>query len=396
MKNNFTILNGDSLELLKQQPDNSIDSVITDPPYGIGFMGKDWDKPENIAFNPEFWSEVLRVLKPGGHLLAFSASRTYHRMTIAIEDSGFEIRDQIMWLYGSGFPKAQDLSKMIDKKIGAEEGEKWEGWKSALKPAHEPIVMARKPFKGTLVDNVLENEVGALNIAESRVGGEVMKAQPSGKTSRAYQSEATTTAGGKGENQVGRFPANVIHDNSQEVIDSFPTTKSSKGKPFKKEDHSNPSVNTNFGRGNYDGGYGDSGSAARFFYGAKCSSVDRSEGLDTNQINTGEFKGGKVLEEFRNQEHKNDGLLVNNHPTVKPTSLMTYLVRLVTPKGGKVLDPFNGSGSTGKAIAYLNKTEDKNYSYLGMELDQYYIDISRKRIEYTLNNKIWLEKKEFK
>lgn len=360
MKNNFTILNGDSFELLKQQPDNSFDSVVTDPPYGIGFMGKDWDKAENIAFNPEFWSEVLRVLKPGGHLLAFSASRTYHRMTIAIEDSGFEIRDQIMWLYGSGFSKSQNVSKMIEKKenkdnLTTENAKKWNGWGTTLKPAHEPIVMARKPFKGTLVNNTLTNGVGAINIDESKV---------------AFGSEED-----KQSLEKGRFPANLIHDGSQEIIESFPYTKSTKGKPFKKEDHSNPSVNTNFGRGDYNGGYGDSGPASRFFYSAKCSKLDRNEGLEQLPLNE---EGNETQ---------------NNHPTVKPTSLMAYLIRLVTPKCGKVLDPFNGSGSTGKAIAYLNKTQDKDYIYIGMELDSRYIEISKRRIEYTLNNEIWLEKK---
>ncbi len=421
----FNILNGDSFELLKQQPDNSFDSVVTDPPYGIGFMGKDWDKAENIAFNTEFWIEVLRVLKPGGHLLAFSASRTYHRMAVAIEDAGFEIRDQLMWLYGSGMPKSQNLGKLIEKRenknnlttktsqgagstsnVGnyargnqetnnlkseyqeviptTENATKWNGWGTTLKPAHEPIVMARKPFKGALIDNVLTNGIGALNIDESRISVPVDEQESYAKDMRNVERKIVQERGGvqlfgksghkpmtEREVPSGRFPSNVIHDMSEEVINAFPNTK--KGGKIEKPDYeiNNNVYGKGWGNAKMTQGYGDSGSASRFFYGSKCSKSDRDEGL----------------EEFG---------LKNTHSTVKPTDLMMYLIRLITPKGGRIIDPFNGSGSTGKAIAILNKSEEKDYSYVGMELDpdnEGHIEVSKARIEFALNNKTWVESK---
>lgn len=370
-------MNGDSFELLKEQQDNSFDSVITDPPYGLSFMNKDWDLPDNIAFKEEFWKEVLRVLKPGGHLLAFSGSRTYHWMAVAIEKAGFEIRDQIMWLYGSGFPKSQSVDKLIEKKEKREgiqdtgNAEKWVGWGTTLKPAHEPIVMARKPFEGSTTQNILDNGVGALNIDESRVpfkgddqtsiAGKVHIRGENVSTSLGAKQTGTT------QNDNGRFPTNVIHDGSDEVIDSFPHTK--KGGSITKADTydvNNQVYGKGWGKTALHESYGDSGSAARFFYGSKSSTTDRNEGLELKE---------------------------NDHPTVKPTDLMVYLVRLITPQGGKILDPFNGSGSTGKAVAYLNRSENKDYSYLGIELQEKFTEISRKRIEYTLENKIWMETK---
>ena len=248
----YLLICGDSLEKLKDLDENSVDSIVTDPPYELGFMGKKWDKT-GIAFNKELWQEALRVLKPGGHLLAFSGSRTYHRMAVAIEDAGFEIRDQIMWVYGSGFPKSLDISKAIDKKFGAErevvgtrkgagstginevgnqkfvaknenedgtlnitipstpQAKQWNGWSTNLKPSHEPMVLARKPLsEKTVAENVLKWGVGGINIDGCRVGSEVMKQQASGKTSRAYQSEETTTAGGLCNESIGRWPANFI------------------------------------------------------------------------------------------------------------------------------------------------------------------------------------------
>jgi hypothetical protein len=318
------IINGNNIEELKKFDDNYFDSIVTDPPYEIGFMGKSWDA-SGIANNPEMWAECLRVLKPGGYLLSFSATRTYHRMAVAIEDSGFEIRDMIEWVYGSGFPKSRNIGKDMEKKevggiknlkqIGTKKGIKvetgtqgfsyskeyvagksmggrqisgeipvyeinnsWGGWGTALKPAHEPICMARKPLsEKTVAENCLKYGTGGINIDESRVGTEEMKAQTSGKTSRAYQSEETTTAGGIGEDKIGRFPANLIHDNSEEVRECFPETTTWAGK--RKEGYTGGSM---FGIGGCNDAPASSGNASRFFksiiYQAKASKSERGVG----------------------------------------------------------------------------------------------------------------------
>jgi len=319
------IHNGDCLQVLRTLPDSSVDACVTDPPYGLAFMGKKWDYD---VPGVELWSEVLRVLKPGGHLLAFAGTRTQHRMAVRIEDAGFEIRDMIAWVYGSGFPKSLDVSKAIDKAAGAERevvgvnpssrpnskkagmrgfdnrdgapdqsagiqaltapateaAKQWQGWGTALKPALEPITVARKPFPGTVAENVLQHGTGALNIDGCRVGDE-----------------------------SGRFPANLIHDGSEEVVGLFPETA-----PAKMSDRGKGKGDTGT-YGVYGGdpgvrGHDDAGgSAARFFY---CAKADASE--------------------RRNSKH----------PTIKPVALMRYLVRLVCPAGGVVLDPFAGSGTT--------------------------------------------------
>ena len=305
------ILKGNCLDTLKTLPDCSIDSIVTDPPYELGFMGKSWDN-SGIAYNVEMWRECLRVLKPGGHLLAFSGSRTYHRMTVAIEDAGFEIRDQIMWLYGSGFPKSLDVSKAIDKAAGTErevvgknryaarrpsetanspvgfsdsmggsatanitapatpEAQRWQGWGTALKPAHEPICVARKPLTGTVASNVLEWGTGALNIDGSRVGiaGATTR---SGESTHLSPSGAFTTGHQIAKLNTGRWPANVIHDGSDEVLAGFPRQAGAGGKA------SGPTLtgeSTSTSRGLFGGVedtpfYGDSGSAARFFFSTK-------------------------------------------------------------------------------------------------------------------------------
>lgn len=377
---------GDCIDVMRTMPDNSVDSIVTDPPYELGFMGKGWDK-SGIANSVEMWLEALRVLKPGGHLLAFSGSRTYHRMTCAIEDAGFEIRDQIMWLYGSGFPKSLDVSKAIDKAAGAErevvgskiglpgyslatskganvyEGafggcgdpvkeseitapateaaRQWQGWGTALKPAHEPVCVARKPFKGTVAANVLEHGTGALNIDGCRVGTSKDVPASASRSSQWFGGNGET-GGESGHNpNIGRWPANVIHDGSDEVVGLFPVSKWS------------ASPRTNSGKGNNCYGdyqtvttqnptWGDQGSAARFFYCAKASRRDRGEG--------------------------------NTHPTVKPTDLMRYLCRLVTPPNGVVLDPFMGSGSTGKAAMI------EGFRFIGIDMTPEYIEIARARI----------------
>lgn len=352
------ILVGDCRARMAELPDASIDAIVSDPPYELGFMGKSWDA-SGIAYDLEVWRQALRVLKPGGHLLAFSGSRTYHRITCAIEDAGFEVRDQIMWVYGSGFPKSVDVSKAIDKAAGAVReviGEKvyagghvqrnatarngsdrlglslrdgidpnrvdtapftdaarqWSGWGTALKPAHEPICLARKPLVGTVAANVLAHGTGAINVDGCRVG------ETGGTSGANYAKTGLLGIGGKcniTQLDAGRWPANFIHDGSDEAT----------------------------------AGLGD---AARYFYSAKASGEDRDEMI------------GDVPK--------------NMHPTVKPTDLMRYLVRMVTPPGGTVLDPFTGSGSTGRAAML------EGLRFIGCELSPEYAEIARARIRFTL------------
>jgi site-specific DNA-methyltransferase (adenine-specific) len=378
------LLNEDCLVAMQKLIDDGVqvDSVVTDPPYHLqsivdrfkntspeddtytsekvrnrsdgfsrlaasGFMGQEWDGGD-IAFRKETWELALKLLKPGGHLLAFSASRNYHRMAVAVEDAGFEIRDQLMWLYGSGFPKSLNIGKVIDKKLGnvrekipdkyaprrnknvskfnniyggikdkhdfvTKGNTEWEGWGTALKPAHEPIVMARKPLsEKSIADNILKHGTGGINIDGSRVEG-------------------------------GRFPANIMHDGSEEVVSGFPEANSARiGNPNnpKRGGNSEPLWGMSDGRETHD--YRDSGSSARFFY---CPKVPKSE---------------------RGED--------NTHPTVKPQELMKYLCRLVTPNGGTVLDPFMGSGSTGMAA------KDEGFEFIGIEREKEYFEIAEKRI----------------
>jgi len=346
------IYNMDCLEGMKLLDDNSIDSIVTDPPYELGFMGKKWDST-GIAYNVDVWRECLRVLKPGGHLLAFGGTRTYHRMTCAIEDAGFEIRDCIQWLYGSGFPKSMDISKAIDKKLGAErnrikfaqsntwrekegrmdrqatipdnkpitnEAKQWDGWGTALKPANEPIVVARKPLsEKTIAENVMKWGTGGLNIDGCRIGDEERTYKGATKI---YGEHPWTRAQANGERArptykvTGRFPANVILDEEA-------------GKLLDEQS-----------------GILKSG-ASRFFYCAKASKKERGEG--------------------------------NNHPTVKPLSLIKYLITLVTPPGGICLDPFEGSGTHALAC------KDLGFNYIGFELNSEYCKMAEKRINRWRN-----------
>ena len=345
--------------------ENSVDAIVTDPPYGLSFMGKAWD---HGVPGVEFWERALRVLKPGGHLLAFSGSRTYHRMTSAIEDAGFEIRDQIMWVYGSGFPKSHNGP--------------WGG--TALKPAHEPIVLARKPLIGTVAANVLEHGTGGLNIDGCRVEfqGDADKAaaKPGGKVTAASGNLAGKAQGGAERAEFeavqgsGRWPANLIHDGSDEVEAAFPQAKGQQGSVTGAE----PSSKTTNTFGEFAGRAsseprGDTGSAARFFYCAKTSKRDRDEGLDGfATVSTGSLN-------MRSDAHaERNGNLpaprANTHPTVKPTDLRAYLCRLVTPPGGLVLDPFMGSGSTGKAAIR------EGFRFIGCELETGYHDIACARL----------------
>ena len=423
---NYELKLGDNVETLKQYPDDYFDSIVTDPPYGIEFLGKDWDKNTGVM---ETWNECFRVLKPGGHILAFSAARTYHNLATNIETAGFEIRDQLMWLYGSGFPKAQDIGKAIDKRAGkkdpnygtnkhsgmvtegkgrkdyrcsvcnktvgtwvkdckeqdcgqkynyqTEEAQQWAGWKTALKPAHEPIVMARKPFKGSCLDNVLEHGVGAMNIDASRVpyADEKPVTTHSKKSykspSMAGEVGALETHSAPGQ-ELGRYPSNVIGE-IPEYQNFFYAPKVSRaerhiGFEEKPEPYDRRKEGLEFA-----GIQGLQKLAGKKAFGEYTQDGTLGRMKDAmskgNQRPRGEaFGDGNLLKDAT----KSVG---NNHPTVKPVELMKYLVKLVTPKGGKVLDPFNGSGSTGMACVELD------YEYTGCELDPEYIEIATKRIE---------------
>lgn len=363
---NFELYLGDCRESMRAMPDNSVDSIVTDPPYELGFMGKAWDA-SGIANSVEMWREALRVLKPGGHLLAFSGSRTYHRMVCAIEDAGFEIRDQIMWVYGSGFPKSHNLDGQ------------WQGWGTALKPAHEPIVVARKPLGGTVAANVLAHGTGALNIDGCRVGDEVRFNAAAGN--KAGGNSLNMSAVGMpqdaaGREAIGRWPANLIHDGSDEVLAAFPHTTSGGGQ--------RNGAATDGVYGDYAGNdaprtfEANSGSAARFFYCAKASKADRNEGLEGFPLKPGGMVSNTSGQHLTRRDGGAPGPVANNHPTVKPTDLMRYLCRLVTPPGGTVLDLFTGSGSTGKAAVL------EGFRFVGCELSPEYLAIATARIEHAL------------
>ena len=474
MTERYQLHHGDCLEILRTMPDNSVDAVVTDPPYGLSFMGKKWDYD---VPSEDIWRECLRVLRPGGHLLAFAGTRTQHRMAVRIEDAGFEIRDMIAWVYGSGFPKSLDVSKAIDRQrddreqvyevtawiraardaaglgnadidkafgfhgmaghwtsaksqpsvptleqipqllevlglrlddvpddirdliwtlngnkgqpgenwakrevVGqkkqrsnneensnapmnssrgeielitapaTEAAKQWHGWGTALKPALEPITVARKPFAGTVANNVLEHGTGAVNVDGCRVGTD--KRLNAGMSSLGVMHDDSSKPGKVSQTVEGRWPANLIHDGSEEVVAGFPETGASSDRP--RNNRADAAGNVVFtsapGGLRVSQGHADNGgSAARFFYCAKASKGDRGHG--------------------------------NNHPTVKPTDLMCYLCRLVTPPGGVVLDPFTGSGSTGKGAIL------EGFRFVGIEREAEYIDIARARIQHAVDSR---------
>ena len=408
------LYNSDCIEKMQELIDKGIqvDSIVTDPPYELGFMGKSWDST-GIAYRKETWELALKLLKPGGHLLSFGGSRTYHRMAVAIEDAGFEIRDQIMWLYGSGFPKSMNIGKQIDKmngKLGtqgkgfvtagddgrksefkqtlalrsdygykyeykSEEAKQWEGWGTALKPAHEPIVMARKPLsEKTVADNVLKHGTGGINIDECRVGNE--KRTHRGMSSLGLMNDHNEKSTWKPKdievNSFGRFPANVMHDGSEEVVSGFPNTKGSSGNGNAKVGEKSKGVIPPLRRGEAPL-YNDEGSAARFFYCPKASSKERDMNLSTfkeTQSGSYNFRVEGSLDGNKTNPRK------NTHPTVKPIELMKYLCRLVTPKGGTVLDPFMGSGSTGIVA------KKEGFNFIGIENETEYFKIAEVRISH--------------
>ncbi len=382
----YKIYNGDMLDMLQVIEPESIDAIVCDPPYELGFMNKSWDST-GIAFKKETWQNCFEVLKPGGYLLAFGGSRTYHRIACAIEDAGFEIRDCIMYLYGCGFSKSYNIGLAIGKKNGIDNRtgnirtdgvnnqnicydfktmkpkfeeriaqNEWQGWGTCLKPAYEPIIVARKPFKGSVVDNIIKYRVGGLNIDECRVGetGGIKKVniiKNSGSEICRFGCD-----GDKIETGEGRFPANVITDGSEEVAKGMPNTTST---PIAEE------------------------SAMRYFYSAKASKKDRDEGLDAFEERKTTDGCIRANVETARKFGANSALRKNIHPTCKPTELMQYLVRLVSPKGATILDPFMGSGSTGKAVMFENRERDANYKFIGIELTDEYLPIAQARIEYA-------------
>ncbi len=436
----YTLHIGNNLDILPTLPDNSVDSIVTDPPYELGFMGKKWDN-SGIAYSVELWTQCLRVLKPGGHLLSFGGTRTWHRVAVAIEDAGFEVRDSIAWMYGSGFPKSLDVSKAIDKAAGVErevltetvedlfgerqeekklaqpgstadrlamgnnwqdsptltapatpEAKQWEGWGTALKPAFEPIVVARKPLIGTVAENVLTHGTGGLNIDGSRIGTEGgTKGFPN--PSGSLKVEAGDFSNNRGSESInaGRWPANVILDEyTAELLDEQSGVRASGA--FPKSANKKPGEH-------FDGGWQvqekeervtlDSGGASRFFYVAKASKRDRNEGLEDIEGKEIGGKGNGLARtcavcgaSIMNPCECPDRTFVNPtrqnfHPTVKPTDLMRYLIKLVTPPGGVVLDPFTGSGSTGKAAIL------EGFRFIGCELTEDYIPIIEGRLKHA-------------
>jgi DNA modification methylase len=430
----FVIHAGNNLDVLPTLPDNSVDSIVTDPPYELNFMNRKWDN-SGIAYSVELWTECLRVLKPGGHLLSFGGTRTWHRVAVAIEDAGFDVRDSIAWMYGSGFPKSLDVSKAIDKSAGAErelrvnekwadkypngpggnltqngqigqlkrivgnplmtsapstpEAEQWQGWGTALKPAFEPIVVARKPLAGkTVAANVLEHGTGALNIDGSRIGtgtGEKKTVHyPDIRGDNYQQGKESYSERGTVEREVvdkGRWPANVILDEySAGELDEQSGTSSSKATAMKAglvEGIGSRNLSPKATAYESVRGHSDTGGASRFFYCAKASKRDRNEGLEglpKKDIHSGNPNTHGTLEIYGERQGEPRQ---NFHPTVKPTNLMRYLVKLVTPPGGTVLDPFTGSGSTGKAAIL------EGFDFIGIEMTEEYLPIIDARLKHA-------------
>jgi DNA modification methylase len=481
----FTIHHGDCREVMATLDAESVDAIVSDPPYGLSFMGKGWD---HGVPGVEFWTEALRVAKPGAHLLAFGGTRTYHRLACAIEDAGWEIRDCVMWVYGSGFPKSHDVSKAIDKRPGViehaefaqhikqrreaaglsradvservvgsrsgacwnwehhqypeakwwpalrdllglderwgevvQESERrvvggsqasrlavapgqgherpqvdlpitapatdaarqWDGWGTALKPAWEPIIVARKPLVGTVAENVLTHGTGGINVDGCRVGIASGDQKSEGGRKLARHQETNGFDGGwkskttNLDDGLGRWPANLVHDGSEEVVGLFPQATSGSRKQGTYRGTSGSDSIGNYGLFDSAEINGDTGSAARFFYCAKASKADRDEGCEAfpEKENASKNYGTKAANLTRKDGGENVVLpRRNNHPTVKPTDLMRYLCRLVTPPGGVVLDPFTGSGSTGKAATL------EGFRFIGIEREAEYVEIAKARI----------------
>jgi site-specific DNA-methyltransferase (adenine-specific) len=396
----FEVREGDSRELIKALEDSSVDAIVTDPPYEIGFLGKGWDA-SGIAYDKDFWAECLRVLKPGGHLLAFSAPRTYHRMACAIEDAGFEIRDQIMWLHSEGMPKGQNLYLQGEKKgYGPECTAPLKGWNTTLKPCHEPLVMARKAVEGTILDNMVRHGVGGLHVDVCRVPVDwdtdpSSRAKGSGFWKKDYVLTSEILVPNCPQKQKyydydttkGRFPANVVHDGSDEVLSYFPDTGAPCGSaPVNWVNSSDPRVSNSpsaKGKPGFRGVeqyVGDMGSAARFYYCPKPKAKERDAGLEDFEAKETWAQQNSFSSDPRMEAPQRRLPKKNTHVTVKPTKLMQWLVRLVVPAGALVLDPFTGSGSTGRACMF------EDVRFLGFELQEEYAIIARARIEDALKD----------
>tara|TARA_R100000781_G_scaffold856_1_gene1434 strand:+ start:1282 stop:2595 length:1314 start_codon:yes stop_codon:yes gene_type:complete len=418
------LLLGDNKELLEKIEDESIDALVTDPPYLINFMGKDWDKENSPAGDKDFWALVLKKMKPGAHGLIFGHSRQHHRVMTALEDAGFEIRDCLMWLYGSGFPKSHNISIAIDKQVNgmkhrgkrmnhgttlvtsdgekleynttvdkhtalSTESEEWEGWGTALKPAYEPIIMVRRPIekKLTIAKNVLKHGVGGINIDACRVGTDedFSKVQPRNiqklnSLSHDENSESYKKAKEKLQ-ELGRFPANVMLDEEAgRILDGqAPKTGAMHGTTGKEPSASKPNAIYNdysMVEGKASTPKDRLGGASRFFYCPKVSKRERN--LGCNELEDKERKrvnsGG-----LENDPKWAPVVSKNNHPTVKPIALMKYLIKLITPPTGKVLDPFMGSGSTGMACV------EYGVRFVGMEMDENYYNIAKSRIQHSVD-----------
>jgi len=410
------IYHQDCIKGMKQMEENSVDAIITDPPYELGFMGKKWDG-SGIAYNINLWKQALRVLKPGGFLLSFGGTRTHHRMVCGIEDAGFEIRDTIMWLYGSGFPKSLNIGKQIDKMQGNEREDigadpnardgggniqiiqknteqrltkgntEWEGWGTALKPACEPICVARKPLsEKTVALNVLKWGCGGINIDECRiecgtehfrgnVGAKVWDSDWKHKSGFAKPFVAS-------DNPLGRFPANIILDGEAgKILDKQSgVSKSSGGSGVLSMGALGDSKYGKYNKqlGENAGGLGDSGGASRFFYTAKASKGERNEGLEGFEENT--VNGGREI--VSDRPHQRGATQRKNiHPTVKPVELMKYLVKLVSKQGALILDPFMGSGTTAIACRELSR------NFIGFEKEEEYVKICEGRIKDHMQQK---------
>ena len=415
----YTLHTGDCRDVMATLPAESVDAIVCDPPYGLSFMGKGWDYG---VPGVDFWVEALRVLKPGGHLIAFGGTRTYHRLAVAIEDAGFEVRDCLMWLYGSGFPKSLDVSKAMDKVLGKQGtgfvsaghdgrsaemkqdlsfrsdygykyapstdlAKQWHGWGTALKPAYEPAILARKPLRGTVADNVARWGVGGLNIDGCRVAYEGKAPTGSGNESNVVVYGHYKGTGGNETSPLGRWPANVILDEEAAAALDAQSGVTKSSPAARRDNHQNNMV-----YGKYSGattyGHSDTGGASRFFYTAKASRSEREAGLDGVELQsigakgnglgrTCEVCGASVLEGCAcdNRTYSNQKR-ANHHPTVKPIALMRYMIRLVAPRGAVVLDPFMGSGSTGCAAMV------EGMQFIGIDITPEYVDIARRRIAW--------------
>lgn len=436
MKPQWNVIKGDCCEIAAQMEPNSVDSVVTDPPYELGFMGKTWDR-SGIAFKPSTWAEFERVLKPGGYLLSFGGTRTFHRIAVAIEDAGFEIRDTLVWLYGSGFPKSHDVSKAIDKAAGAERevvgsykatgtartltggnyggggkntterdviyqtapatdlARQWDGYGTALKPAWEPIILARKPLIGTVAQNVVEFGTGALNIDGCRIetnenlNGGAYSAESEAGYIRRWEGGEFVRKPGQYKQPIGRWPANVILDEEAAAMLDEQTGVKDGGYVLNRTKGMRPFNNNGAKTGYETTAYIEepSGGASRFFYCAKANRQEREAGLENREkqsVSIGDTRpSGGMHERYRTANGSGKtALSQNTHPTVKPIALMRYLARLVTPPGGEIFDPFCGSGSTGIGAVL------EGFDFFGVDTDDEpnSTEIARARIEWWLNN----------